>query len=191
MKDFAETERQINELTDRIHATFKLRDRDEVHYQRWRTACAEFHRRYETLAFAACYELDGGLRQCAESAIEASIAFLLADPYYFRSGYIKEYIWRHLPSCRLTEDQIEKIEYSASGYLERQIGREFWYMCRAINRIARKSFWSRLAGELDAYEPEKKARASYLLAYRDDISQGEKVHHAVFRQVLKDKYGKS
>ncbi|MEM8976882.1 MAG: hypothetical protein AAGD43_32935, partial [Pseudomonadota bacterium] len=34
---------KLNELHERIHSTFKVRDGSEFHKRRWQDACADFH----------------------------------------------------------------------------------------------------------------------------------------------------
>jgi hypothetical protein len=190
MESYSERARKINELNDRIHEAFKQRDRSREHRERWSAACAEFHRRYDSLAFSACYDLDGGLKARAQSAIDASIAFLVADPYYFRSGYTKEYIWRSLPSCPIDDSQMELIEMASMRYLERKTGREFWYMCRAMCRIGRASFWSRVKTATDSLDPEHRQRAELLFEYSKGVHHGQKLRVDFQRKWRMEKFGR-
>ena len=190
MESYSERARKINELYDRIHETFKLRDRSAEHRERWSAACSEFHRRYDSLAFSACYDLDGGLKAHAQSAIDASISFLIADPYYFRSGYTKEYIWQHLPSCPIDDAQMEMIEAAAMRYLDRKPGREFWYMCRAMCRFGRASFWDRVNAETSSSDPERRQRAEFLFEYSKGMDRGQKLRREFQRKWRMEKYGR-
>ncbi|MCP3929095.1 MAG: hypothetical protein GY705_08345 [Bacteroidetes bacterium] len=191
MTDFERNERIINELDKKIDSTFLLRDKGEVYFKEWEAACANYHRVYPKLAFVECYDKKKGLRTCSKEALDASISFLMADPYYFRSGYIKEFIWRYLPSCQLNDDQRDRIEQSVENYLDRQICREFWYMCRAMNRIASKYFWERIKNTIESSDFKKKQRAKYLYEYRESISTGEKIRRHVYSRVLRENYEKS
>ncbi len=191
MTDFRKIERVINELDKKIDSTFLLRDKGEEYFKEWEIACANYHQVYAKLAFEECYDINNGIRSCSKNAIDASISFLMADPYYFRSGYVKEFIWRYLPSCRLTETQRNKIEKSIENYLERQICREFWYMCRAMNRIGSKEFWNSVKETIVNSTSKKQLRAKCLYEYRENISTGERIRKQIYRLIIRENYEKS
>jgi hypothetical protein len=87
-------------------------------------------------AQAAIEDLKGGNVR----GVEPAIHFLKADVYEFRSGYLKEYLWRYLCRVPLTEGQAERLLQVARKYLERRMTREFRSMCRLVNRIAGEEF---------------------------------------------------
>jgi hypothetical protein len=89
---------EIVRLHSRIHGTVKHRGENPQKRREWEQACAEFHSRYEGLAFP------GGYRNALErisrgdpEAMEAALCFLECRPYFFRSGYMFKAI---LPRCR-------------------------------------------------------------------------------------------
>jgi len=102
---------EIVRLHSRIHETVKYRTKNPEKRREWEQACAEFHERYEGLAFP------GGYRNALErisrgdpEAMEAAICFLEMRPYFFRSGYMFKAI---LPRCRrapLTSEQAARLK---------------------------------------------------------------------------------
>lgn len=78
-------------------------------------------------------------------AVEAAVQFLLADPYHFRSGYLKARLWRWLARQQLGASARKRLERAALAYLDRRICREFWAMAKAMPRIARAGFWGEVA----------------------------------------------
>jgi hypothetical protein len=102
---------EIVRLHSRIHATVKYRTKSPEKRREWEQACAEFHARYEKLAFP------GGYRNALErisrgepEAMEAAICFLEMRLYFFRSGYMFKAI---LPRCRrapLTSEQAARLK---------------------------------------------------------------------------------
>lgn len=102
---------EINRLHERVHETFKSRDKNEHERREWEKACKEFHDNYDRLAFP------GGLKGAYErilagapEAMEAAICFLEARPYFFRSGYMFKDILRKAKKAPLSKNQQERLE---------------------------------------------------------------------------------
>jgi hypothetical protein len=86
-----------NRLTAAIHDTFEVRDRDAASYAAWKAATAEFHARYDRLAFPGGYE--GALERIESGdaeTIEAAVVFLEVRPFFFRSGYMRTALLRRI-----------------------------------------------------------------------------------------------
>jgi len=118
---------EIVRLHSRIHETVKYRTKSPEKRLEWEQACAEFHARYEGLAFP------GGYRNALErisrgdpEAMEAAICFLELRPYFFRSGYMFKAI---LPRCRrapLTSEQaarLKTIEQKLAEWRQRKLSK--------------------------------------------------------------------
>ena len=109
--------REIVSLHQRLHEAFAHRDDNAQSHARWEEACAEFHRRYELLAFP------GGprnardlLRAGDQEAIEYALAFLEVRPYFFRSGYMYKDFIRVLRNCPLSTSQRSRYEQLREAY---------------------------------------------------------------------------
>lgn len=103
--------REVARLHARIHETFALRDRSEAHRDEWSKACAEFHRRYDELAFPGGYEVAGRrILSGDRNTIEAALCFLEVRPYYFRSGYMYDALLRKVKRAPLTEMQRARLD---------------------------------------------------------------------------------
>jgi hypothetical protein len=133
---FHENATRIRGLCKRIDETFHSDPHGPEHH----AACAEFHGKFDQLAFP------GGLsRQLARladgntDAVDDTIAFLTADPRFFRSGYIKEKMLRRLKHVSLSSPQ------------RRELRR---LVVRSVDRGGRREFhaYARLAGALDSAE---------------------------------------
>jgi hypothetical protein len=118
---------EIVRLHSRIRETVKYRTKSPEKRREWEQACAEFHARYEGLAFP------GGYRNALErisrgdpEAMEAAICFLELRPYFFRSGYMFKAI---LPRCRrapLTSEQaarLKTIEQKLAEWRQRKLSK--------------------------------------------------------------------
>jgi hypothetical protein len=114
------------------------------------------------------------------AAVDAAVQFLLADPYHFRSGYLKERLWRWLANLPLNASARNRLERAALSYLDRRICREFAMMCKAMPRIGRVQFWSQVAARALPADAGSDAasvkRAALLLAYGSNVHAGALAH---------------
>jgi hypothetical protein len=120
----------------------------------------------------------GGLAEGDPTSIENSIRFLEADPWFFRSGYIKADIIRKLRRAPLSPVQIARLRRVILSRIAGRDTREFRWYCRLarlvsdpdfqleIERlslsptepIARRARWvaAQLGARTDSTPPEKK-----------------------------------
>lgn len=87
----------------------------------------------------------GFLRSLAagdSNAIEAAIAFLEADPWFFRSGYEKQNLIRHLKRTTLTGMQRGRLGCVVLAAIDGRDRREFRHYCRLACAV-----WSDLLDE--------------------------------------------
>ena len=69
-----------------------------------------FHSSYDELAFPG--GLKNGLdrlKRLEPDAVEVAVRFMVADPWFFRSGYIKEELIRRLKHATLTPEQCDSL----------------------------------------------------------------------------------
>ena len=107
-----------------IDATFKNKAKNP---EAWSKACALYHASYDALAFPGGLEASMLLlKQGDLNSADRAIDFLEANPYFHRSGYIKEDILRYLGRINLNHKQIERLQKIILARLEeKQIGREY------------------------------------------------------------------
>lgn len=117
-----ENARVINRIRGRIQETVAHRDDGKPQFDEWKAACADFHARYDSLAFL------GGVRSARErlrngegDAIEYALDFLEVRPYFFRSGYMYRDLMRVLRNCPLTplqRNRYERLRVAYQHFLE-------------------------------------------------------------------------
>ena len=103
---------EITRLNDRIRETVRFRDASSRQREEWKSACAEFHSRYDSLAFPGGYE--GAMDRVLAGdpfSIEAAICFLESRPYFFRSGYMFTDILRKTKRAALSPDQAGRLQF--------------------------------------------------------------------------------
>lgn len=108
--------------------------------------------------------------------VEPAIRFLKADIYEFRSGYLKEYLWRYLNRVPLSDRQRQRLLEVARKYLARQMTREFRSMCRLVHGIADEEFKIDVGSLAESASDERlRRRAQLLAAYVQSLEAGEKL----------------
>lgn len=164
---------ELNRLSERIHVASRgRRASDPASLDRHLEACREFHERFDSLMYPGGCAVFNRVRQHDPHALETAVTFLLADPIHFRSGYLKEYLWRWLVHCPLSDLARSRLERAAIGYLDRPIKREFAAMCRAMHRIGREAFWMRVSHALLSVDVLKVRRAELLLIHKGSLFAG-------------------
>jgi len=180
---------ELVRLQARIHSTFLSRAVSEEHWSQWKDACAECHQRFDMLVFPGGGKMLLRVRENDPVALEAAVRFLAIDPYHFRSGYIKEYLWKWLLHCKLSRSARGRLEQAALGYLDRRITREFWIMCKAMAQLGRTEFWLKVSERaLKADGPEAK-RAYFLLVHGASVHAGALVRRAFHHDYTMRRYG--
>ena len=154
----------LNELHERIHATFKMRDRSEAHKQTWKEACSKFH------GFQS--EIDIYLDEVSAERVSEDkqirqfvFDFLSVDPIYFRSGYEKERLLKLLKALDLTDGEKAVLRQIIRRRIRNGALREFRRFCQLIPRIQTDDFVAELRTTAQSNEEDIKRRAAFALEY--------------------------
>jgi hypothetical protein len=152
------------EQADRaVHEAFSPA-RDE----RWREAAARFH-----VAVAGLYSEDflaevRRLQAGDAGAVETALNFLEADPWCFRSGYVKENLMRFLVRARLTPSERQRVEQVLLRVVDAGDRREFGRACQLARRHVTDTLRAELKTRLTADDPGVLRRALAMLTSLDD-----------------------
>jgi hypothetical protein len=112
---------EIVRLHSRIHETLADRKKRPEKQREWEKACAEFHARYDKLAFPGGYS--GALQRISSGdpeAVEAGVCFLECRPYFFRSGYMLKDILKRCRRAQLSYEQAARLEVIETRLVEWQ-----------------------------------------------------------------------
>ncbi len=186
-----ENSTELRRLNDRIKETFQVRSKSIEHKAQWEQACAEFHSRFDELSFPGGLGVFERVRENDPIALEAAIQFLLADPMHFRSGYLKEHLWRWLPHCNLSKSARNRLESAALKYLSRRISREFWCMCKTMAQLGQPKFWLQVSAQSQKSNSPEGFRAFCLLTHGASVQAGSTLRRNIYRSWLHHKYGES
>jgi hypothetical protein len=138
---------KLRELHE-VWVTFRIRDEGDAQREAWSEACRRFHSSYDELAFP------GGLSNAMSmlpaknpTTIEVAVRFLESDPWFFRSGYIKAELMKHLRRVPLSEDQRIRLQQVILARVrEAKNRRELRWYCRLARVVTDRAF----EGELRA-----------------------------------------
>jgi hypothetical protein len=107
---FLENAKEITRLNARIGEAYQRRGESQELWAVWERACAEFHSRFDQLAFPGGYESAGRrILDGDQAAIESALQFLELRPYFFRSGYMRTALMRKLKRAVLTAPQAARL----------------------------------------------------------------------------------
>ena len=116
--------------------TLPHRSKDEPRRREWQEACDAFHA-YRRSAF----ELERPdvlqkVRLGIESWRSEALLFLEVDPWFFRSGYLKQRLLRALKGAALNPAEIERLNGIFLRVIDSRDRREFKEYCRLAARLA-------------------------------------------------------
>ena len=155
---------KLNELHERIHSTFKIRDRSDGHRKDWEDACAAFHDfrsqidHYIAGISAEAISQDRHIRQFV-------FDFLSVDPVFFRSGYEKENMLKLLKALDLSDEEQEVLRQTILRRVRNGALREFRRFCHLIPKIQNDVFISELRLAAKSTDAQIQRRAAFALGY--------------------------
>lgn len=158
---------KIAALHAAVHHTSVNRDRGKGSRQEWEDACVAFHSYVSPLY--RFLELARNERQYTNpELLEFAIRFLELDPWFFRSGYLKQILLTRLKRSDLNERAQERLRRVLIDAVNRRGTREFRYYCRLAAVLANKSFVSELE---TAYAGDDSARVDRARMMLEHIRQ--------------------
>jgi len=156
-------EREINLLHERVHETVRHRARSEVHRQEWRDACQAFHS-YRAAAFSLWQaETLARVRAGGEPERSDALLFLEVDPWFFRSGYLKQKLLRALKGAHLEPEEVERLELICIAIVGGRPRREFREYCRMAARVGTARLKAELMARRGTSDPGVRQRADEML----------------------------
>lgn len=153
--------------------------------------CRVFHSRFDDLVYPGGGAMLVKVREGNAIALENALRFLTADPIHFRSGYLKEHLWRWLQHINLSQNKLDRLEIVALSYLNRRTSREFWNMAKAMHRLARPKFWLEVALTAEQLKSPSSIRASYLLAHGVNLHTGALLRRELYQRWIAERWGGS
>jgi hypothetical protein len=126
---------KLEALHVEVHWTFAHRDRNAESRLAWQRACDAFHSHVSALdpyLERACNKE----RYTKQDLVEFAVCFLEVDPWFFRSGYLKQILLTRLKQSDLGETAKGRLRSVLLDAVARRGTREFRYYCRLAAVIA-------------------------------------------------------
>ncbi len=92
-----------------------------------------------------------------------AIEFLNADPWFFRSGYVKAKLIRMLTRLPLTTEQLDRLRSVVLNVVDRRGGQEFRAYCRLARRVDAPDLRANLQLRLSHSDKGVRRRAGWVL----------------------------
>jgi len=154
----------MRDLYEEIKTSVVHRDLDETHFLLWKEACHRFHTSYDSLAFPGGLDRERQLLRARDpQAVEMAVRFLESDPWFFRSGYIKEELLEHLRRAVLTDDQQERLRTVILDRIEGAGRREFRRYCLLARLLDAPIFREAVQKRSESPNPRISRQACWVL----------------------------
>ncbi len=146
-----------------VHLTFERRDASPEAYAAWKRA-TERNRSAVNAMYSAEFRVQ--VRRLAaggRDAVDPALVFLEADPWCFRSGYVKEELLRLLARHQLSPHEQARLEPVLLRAVDAGDRREFSRSCKLAARNKTPHLREELSGRLFSEDPGIARRALLML----------------------------
>lgn len=154
----------INESHARLREAFAQNDTSTVARAEWQTAARRFHDAVDTF-YEDVEKAIAQAKQDRPEAVDYLITFLEADPWCFRSGYVKGRMYEVLRRARLENEAIARVSEALLRAVDAGYRREFRSACRLAQVVAGSDLMDALRQRLHARDGHLRRRALWMLTY--------------------------
>lgn len=159
---FAATLNAAHAAVHAAHRAYRQNPADPALKAAWEEAAADFHRMLTEYPPGFWRALDN--IQAGDSASLMSVlAFLEADPWYFRSGYARSRALKAVTRVPLPPDVVSRLQEVVLDAVDGRDRREFRWYCRLARRVLSPEFEAALRERLTSDDPGVQRRARWVL----------------------------
>lgn len=144
-----------------VHAAFSQHVRD-IAPDRYDALLRDFRAKTAAALPSSDPHFMPGLSAGQPRFIETAIAFLEADPWFFRSGYEKERLIRHLKRGPLTAAQQVRLGLVVLAAIDGRDRREFRHYCRLACGVWNETLEEQVAERIDHIDIAIRRRALWV-----------------------------
>ncbi len=136
-----------------------VRDRDPARYD---ALLRDFHRKTAEALPSTVPGFLAGLAAGETRHVATAIAFLEADPWFFRSGYEKQNLIRYVKRARLREAQKQRLGFVVLAAIEGRDRQEFRHFGRLACAVWSDFLDEQVAERMTSADPGIKRRATWI-----------------------------
>ncbi|HEY1778309.1 MAG TPA: hypothetical protein VGG41_19290 [Solirubrobacteraceae bacterium] len=162
-KEILERARLLEHSAEEVHRTVATRYDSEEATAAWRQAALRHREAVEAMYSDAFWADVRRLATGEHDAVEPALVFLEADPWCFRSGYVKDELMRLLARHELTDSERDRLESVLLRVVDAGDRREFRRSCKLASRVRTPNLRRELRGRLDAHDRGVARRALLML----------------------------
>jgi hypothetical protein len=163
-------ESDLNRLHARIYETLPYRANGGRQRGAWEDACRAFHAYSDRLSELESVEVLVQIRAGVQPWREAALLILEADPWFFRSGYVKGKIVRALKRVALTQEELRRVTAILLSVVASRDRREFVEYCRWAPRVPSPELRAGLTKAQESADRRTRSRATQMLSYLEEFS---------------------
>lgn len=150
-----------------LHAAFrdvrKRNDKADPATERWLQAIAGFHAALRCALPKHFAEELKDLTAGNRRAVPHMIDFLEADPYFFRSGYLKADVIRAIRQVPLSTEQSVRLAKVVLAVLDKGDRREFRHYCRLARTVRSPTLEAEIQSRFETGQRDLVRRAGWML----------------------------
>ena len=155
---------KLNKLHKKVHETFRFRGEGEKGYRAWEEACKLFHEYKSPLdeyfeKACNCEKFDD------KDLLEFVVQFLEVDPWFFRSGYLKEIFLTKIKRSNISVKTKTRLRNILMDAVNKRGAREYKYYCRLAVQVADENIIDFLKEAEKSDGARRKNRALLMLDY--------------------------
>ncbi len=163
-----------NRLHQKVEETFAERDRSQATWQAWTDACREFNETIVPTDYLWLDKTQHRIKEGDREVIEDAILFLDVDPWYDRSGYLKERLVDSLRGAPLTDQDKARIRQIVINMASGQNRREFRRYCSLAAKFTSPEFEDLIERMAKEQGPENQGKFAQLLRCVREHQEGRK-----------------
>ncbi len=151
-----------NNLRNQVCRTFPKNSASRDDFKKWQKACQNLYTFHSPLHQIWTQEFKSSVISGNRESIESLITYLEADPYYFRSGYLKSRLVRIIKKAPLTAKDEQRLRSVIWNKTAKRSGQEFREYCRLATLVSTPTFREKVAKKAVSIEHKK---FKFLLKY--------------------------
>ena len=149
---------KLNELHEKVHESYSYRGKGAKGYRVWEEACKLFHK-YESPLDEYLEKACSAKKYDDNDLLEFVVQFLELDPWFFRSGYLKQIFLTKIKRSNISETMKSRLRNVLMDAVNKRGAREYKYYCRLAIQIYDENLINYLKESEQSTDARRRERA--------------------------------